>query len=639
MSSEASQGSEPAPEAIDSKWIAETLAEQVFSSKLGPSATLGRPDSLTSASVLVGVAELTTSLPSIELLRDDEPLDPRSPHLQVRGLLGQGGMGIVELAYQPLLNREVAVKRLTESSSTRAALLLREARVMGSLEHPNIIPIHTIGYHEKLGPLVVMKRIIGESWKERLATDQAQILGDEDLLAAHVEILVRVCQTIEFAHSRGVIHRDIKPSNVMLGEYNELYVVDWGLALESGRQLPPKLVGSPAYMAPEMVIGDSAQIGEYSDVYLLGATLHEILAGEHRHAASTIPAALARASASEPATYAPAVPAELAKICNRACHREPERRYATVEALRRALQQYLEYRRATAMLRAAATQHERLKALLASSIEGGSEAELNSCYQGVTTRYEQALEIWGELEAARAGRVQAMHDMLDYELDHANLPGAQRIMDELGEVPPEARARLEQQLDSQQSVVARLSMLEEEIDMQKAGPARRDLIGGVITAMVVLNLGLFAANPTLVVGTPPGRLIMIILALLAVAGLVLVLRWRELTANLAGRLYLRLLMGSLCGVLLNRVCGYFLGSSPLMIVTTDLLVVGMLMCVVRLPLSGTIFIGLGTIAAALSMVALPGYARPIFLATTSAIPMMLLVLDRLDRRSPAPGRS
>ncbi|MCA9573515.1 MAG: serine/threonine protein kinase, partial [Myxococcales bacterium] len=196
--------------------------------------------------------------------------------------------------------------------------LLREARVTGALEHPNIVPVHALLTSEEGAPLMVMKRVEGVAWGDRLrATDG----GLEDL-EQNLRILLQVCHAVHFAHTRGVLHRDLKPHNVMLGEFGEVYVVDWGTAVALRDDVPieglPKarnvsgVVGTLQYMAPEMVGGSGAELDERSDVYLLGAMLHEVLTGDPPHLGDKVEQLLVRAWQSRPYTYEPQVPAELA---------------------------------------------------------------------------------------------------------------------------------------------------------------------------------------------------------------------------------------------------------------------------------------------------------------------------------------
>ncbi|MGM0559223.1 MAG: serine/threonine-protein kinase, partial [Myxococcota bacterium] len=173
--------------------------------------------------------------------------------LKVTETLGEGGMGIVRLARQSPLERDVAVKtskKLTDPGAIHG--LLQEAFITGHLEHPNVIPIYTLGQDESGAPLIVMKRVEGISWLAKL--------DDETLdLEYHIDVLRQVANAVRFAHSKGIVHRDIKPENVMIGDFGEVYLLDWGIALslDEPKGLMPtrenaKMAGTAQYMAPEM---------------------------------------------------------------------------------------------------------------------------------------------------------------------------------------------------------------------------------------------------------------------------------------------------------------------------------------------------------------------------------------------------
>ena len=159
--------------------------------------------------------------------------------------------------------REVAVKRLRPeviSPETESALL-HEARSTGRLEHPNIVPVHLLDFGDEGRPRLVMKRLEGVAWRELIRQPGhpawAHLRGDP--LTRHIQILMQVCNAVEYAHSRRVIHRDIKPANVMVGSFGEVYLVDWGIALDLSshqRGTTPEVAGTPSYMAPEMLEGD-----------------------------------------------------------------------------------------------------------------------------------------------------------------------------------------------------------------------------------------------------------------------------------------------------------------------------------------------------------------------------------------------
>src|SRR5262249_2783401 len=155
--------------------------------------------------------------------------------------------------------------------------LLTEAVITGSLEHPSIVPVHALGCDDAGRPVLVMKRIEGVCWRGMARDEHPPGWAAIDAAGggrrtAHVANLMAVCNAMHFAHRRGVVHRDLKPGNVMIGSYGEVYVVDWGIAarIEAGPS-PVALVGTPAYMAPEMVWGEAHRVDARTDVYLLGA--------------------------------------------------------------------------------------------------------------------------------------------------------------------------------------------------------------------------------------------------------------------------------------------------------------------------------------------------------------------------------
>jgi serine/threonine-protein kinase len=273
--------------------------------------------------------------------------------------IGMGGMGKVMLALQRPLHREVAVKLPRTAAAHVNAELLREALVTGRLEHPNIVPVHLLGQNDDGAPFFVMKRIEGTPWRKLLDDPQAlAALGQRaaDPLRFHLGVLLEVCDAVSFAHSKGVLHRDLKPDNVMLGQFGEVYVLDWGIAvtLKPDPHLTPArestgVSGTPAYMAPEMAAGDGARLSERTDVYLLGAVLHHVLAGRGPHSGGTLLATLTQAWESKPPQFSASVPDELANICRKALAREASERFASVQALRDAVEGFLRRRDSLAL--------------------------------------------------------------------------------------------------------------------------------------------------------------------------------------------------------------------------------------------------------------------------------------------------
>ena len=142
----------------------------------------------------------------------------------------------------------------------------------GDLEHPNIVPIYDLGEDDKGVLFYAMKRVKGRPWDK--------VVGEKSF-DENLEIWMKVADAVAFAHSRGVVHRDLKPENVMLGDFGEVLLMDWGLAivLDSPAAKKAGMAGTPAYMPPEMAMGPVTRVGTPADIYLMGAILYEILTG------------------------------------------------------------------------------------------------------------------------------------------------------------------------------------------------------------------------------------------------------------------------------------------------------------------------------------------------------------------------
>jgi serine/threonine-protein kinase len=209
-------------------------------------------------------------------------------------VIGHGGMGEVLTAHDQRIGRDVAIKRMRSSTPSDSATIrfLREARIQARLDHPAIVPVYELDIDADGRPYFTMKRLAGVTLAQRLS----EHVPVKPLLRAFVD----VCLAIEFAHARGVVHRDLKPANIMLGDYGEVYVLDWGIArVLADRDAPNEagdidtlegtktgdLLGTPGYMAPEQIRGEP--VGPATDVYALGAILFEILAGEPLHPRGT----------------------------------------------------------------------------------------------------------------------------------------------------------------------------------------------------------------------------------------------------------------------------------------------------------------------------------------------------------------
>jgi serine/threonine-protein kinase len=287
---------------------------------------------------------------------------PPTARYRLGHLVGRGGMGEVRIAYDDQLGREVAVKRIRgedEPTPDQLARFVREARVQGWLEHPAVVPVHDIAVDADGRPFFVMKRLAGTEMSELL--DRVRSGREPDPAACRRRMLrafADVCLAIEFAHSRGVIHRDLKPANIMLGDFGEVYVLDWGIAraaaADAGRPMPHgdydpsatrqtragTILGTPAYMAPEQLAGH--RVGAAADIYALGCVLYEIAAGVTLHPATRGVADAYCTVDARPSAHWAECPPEIDAICERACAIDPGDRFESARALHIAIQAFLE---------------------------------------------------------------------------------------------------------------------------------------------------------------------------------------------------------------------------------------------------------------------------------------------------------
>ena len=275
------------------------------------------------------------------------------PGYQLGEVIGRGGMGEVVVAKDQRILREVAIKRIRATDPSPDAVLrfLREARIQARLDHPAIVPVYELGTDSQGLPYFTMKRLQGETLARKLTRNGPV----QPLLRAFVD----VCLAMQVAHNAGVVHRDLKPSNIMLGDYGEVYVLDWGVArvmTDTRRATNPSIstqsddgttagaiLGTPGYMAPEQVRGWEADTK--ADIYALGAILFEILAGESLHprgeAALSSTLTQPQEAPARRAADRKQIPPELDGVCFDALAEEPGHR-PTARELADRVQAYLD---------------------------------------------------------------------------------------------------------------------------------------------------------------------------------------------------------------------------------------------------------------------------------------------------------
>jgi len=273
-------------------------------------------------------------------------------------VLGAGGARTVYEAFDPELNRSVAFKVMNFDVAAHASewrAFREEARVTAQLEHPSIVPLYDMGVAEAGTIYLVMRKVEGSSLSEVI---RGLASGDPEVEARWprprlLRAFLQVCEAASFAHSRGIIHRDLKPGNVMLGEFGETLVLDWGVARRYGEPEPapegratPMPVGTPGYMSPEQASG-RPDLDPRSDVWSLGAILYELLAHEAAYLGDQPLSLLLRTmegTPTPPPLRAPAmaIPEELALICVQALAKDPTDRYQSAKELAGAVQDYIE---------------------------------------------------------------------------------------------------------------------------------------------------------------------------------------------------------------------------------------------------------------------------------------------------------
>ena len=275
-----------------------------------------------------------------------------------------GGLGRVSLAYDRLLKREVALKEIRDSLADDAESrrrFFREAEITSQLEHPGVVPVYTLGQFENGRPFYVMRFIRGTSLQK--AIDRFHFPTTEELLGRVVTFrrllrqFIDVCNTIAYAHSRGVLHRDIKPSNIMLGEFGETLVVDWGLMKSESSQTSEDsngessqcdrtqdgaILGTPEFMSPEQAAGKNDELGPKSDIYSLGVTLHVLLTGR-RPSDPTIQKRIVLDCRFPDVIHNVQfrIPPQLGAICQKAMAKKAEDRYQSATELAEDVERFL----------------------------------------------------------------------------------------------------------------------------------------------------------------------------------------------------------------------------------------------------------------------------------------------------------
>jgi len=410
------------------------------------------------------------------------------------GLLGRGAMGEVRKVYDRVLGRTVAMKIILPAVQQLPDLrdrFLAEAQISAQLQHPGIAPVYDHGALPDGRAWFTMQEIRGRTLRDAIFEAHAAPL-DEPALRRMVGWYLRACETVAYAHGRGVVHRDLKPSNVMLGEHGEVLVVDWGIAKITGDPEGDQgvvaeraeehatragdITGTPAFMAPEVARGEGHRVDARTDVYSLGALLYQILGGAPPYRGPLI-AVLAKVLEGPPPSLlhpdAPAdelhsaefaLPPALVATCERAMSSEPDERFGNAGELAEEIASWLDGAERSAKARALVAEAQsaagRAAALREAAVETERTAEAELREIAPSAPEGEKVDAWDRLDAGAEDRREA--NRLDLESEsllraalahaprlaqaHAALAKRLRLDHEAAEVDRRDSARIEVEL-------------------------------------------------------------------------------------------------------------------------------------------------------------------------------------------------
>ncbi len=410
----------------------------------------------------------------------------------VEHTLGEGGMGIVHLAEQVALGRKVAIKTLRAEVKGTAPIqkVLQEAWITGYLEHPNVVPVYDIARGDDGRPVIVLKRIEGDSLDTLLVKPELlkRKHSVDDPFEWALRVTIQVCQALAHAHQRGILHRDVKAENVMVGSHGEVYLLDWGIAVameDDGTGRFPlaaeatAVAGTPCYMAPEMLGGEKPNLGPWTDVYLVGAMLFEICTGRPPHDGKTL-LEIMQAVLRSPPPIPDDVPDELKVILERALDAEPDARFENIDQLRLALEGFLRHRGSRQLAERADEAADAMEAAIAAHDDDAAEVAFAEARFG----YRAALELWTENPEAKARLRSATETMLRHALARGNPESAGRILATADAIDPALEKEVVQARRAAARKQAELAAMEEDLDEER-GRRTRAFIALVLSSVWV----------------------------------------------------------------------------------------------------------------------------------------------------------
>ncbi|BBM87711.1 WD40 repeat domain-containing serine/threonine-protein kinase [Candidatus Uabimicrobium amorphum] len=338
---------------------------------------------------------------------------PSNVNYDISEEIARGGMGVIYKAKQISLQREIAIKKLIDNDSVPhlKEKFINEAVVTAFLDHPNIVPVHELGQSENGDVILAMKLVGGTSWHNIL-------LSPEYDLNDHLQILLSVCNAMAFAHSKQIIHNDLKPENIMIGEFGEVLVMDWGIAVDIS-EVPDvqkktlskhkieSPMGTPHYMPIELAQGKGKNIGPWTDIYLLGGILYEIITGDPPHMGKDVWEVVSCVLEGPKLQFPPKTPLELQEICHKALSKEFHQRYQCVHEFKKAIENFIKHRESNTISNKAceilaACEKKVVKVTSAQLIlQKGERSQLYDQFAQSIARFQQAIELWKGNEIAR----------------------------------------------------------------------------------------------------------------------------------------------------------------------------------------------------------------------------------------------
>ncbi|BBM86264.1 protein kinase domain-containing protein [Candidatus Uabimicrobium amorphum] len=337
--------------------------------------------------------------------------------------INRGGMGIIYRAEQVKLKRKIAIKKIL--SQVDKNKFLAESLVTAYLDHPNIIPVYEIDQNNDGDILLAMKLVKGISWKNLLypETLEHEDKAKEYNLQKHLEILISVCNAVNYAHSKGIVHCDLKPDNIMIGDFGEVLVMDWGIAVDIRDRVDEKRtfhkndittpMGTPCYMSPELAEGRGKDISSATDVYLLGGILYEILQRRPPHDGKSMWLVLLAAKEGKPVSFSENTPLELRQVCHKAMAQNHNERYQNAILFKKAVENYLQHRdsikisnKAQQILENSQNTLQQLEQIKDNQQSSDTKTLYENLPQAIFG-FDEAVDLWSGNEQAIHGKLQA----------------------------------------------------------------------------------------------------------------------------------------------------------------------------------------------------------------------------------------